>query len=152
MSSFLSELDPLIRAGPTRIRIEPGRAGLGPGLNSGLRTGLAGLVLVDHLYSYLWCTTSTRLRRGGKATRSSLSRCWLVRSNRCLLAWQPPVLGPRTEPPSTMQPCYTSTLPLPPTLLCHREHASRSLMIVPSHLRHDPSPHGHNIPCRALNA
>jgi hypothetical protein len=36
--SFLSEPDPLIRAG------------LGPGPNSGLRAGLAGLVLIGHLY------------------------------------------------------------------------------------------------------
>jgi hypothetical protein len=35
---------------PTRARIEPGRAGLGLGPNSGLRAGLAGLVLIGHLY------------------------------------------------------------------------------------------------------
>jgi hypothetical protein len=49
--SFLSEPDPLIRAGPARVRIEPGRAGLGPGLNNGLRAGLTSLVLIGHLYS-----------------------------------------------------------------------------------------------------
>jgi hypothetical protein len=49
MPSFLSEPSPLIRAGPARARIEPGRAGLGPGSNNGLRAGLAGLVLIGHL-------------------------------------------------------------------------------------------------------
>jgi hypothetical protein len=34
---------------PARARIEPGRAGLGSGPNSGLRAELAGLVLVGHL-------------------------------------------------------------------------------------------------------
>jgi hypothetical protein len=47
--SFLSEPGPLIRARPARTRIEPGRAGLGPGPNNGLRAGLAGLVLIGHL-------------------------------------------------------------------------------------------------------
>jgi hypothetical protein len=47
--SFLSEPGPLIRAGPARARIEPGRAGLGPGPNNGLRAGLTGLVLIGHL-------------------------------------------------------------------------------------------------------
>jgi hypothetical protein len=37
--SFLSEPGPLIRAGLARARIEPGRAGLGPSQNSGLRVG-----------------------------------------------------------------------------------------------------------------
>jgi hypothetical protein len=45
VSSFLSELGPLIRAGPARARIEPSRAGLGSGPNS----GLAGLLLIGHL-------------------------------------------------------------------------------------------------------
>jgi hypothetical protein len=49
--SFLSELGPLICAGSGRARIEPGRAGLGPGPNSGLRAGLAGVMLIGHLYS-----------------------------------------------------------------------------------------------------
>jgi hypothetical protein len=49
VSSFFSEPDPLIRAGPARARIEPGRAGLAPGPNSGLRAGLAGVVLIGHL-------------------------------------------------------------------------------------------------------
>jgi hypothetical protein len=44
--SFLSEPGPLIRVGPAPARIEPGRAGLGPGPNNGLRAGLAGLVLI----------------------------------------------------------------------------------------------------------
>jgi hypothetical protein len=48
--SFLSEPDPLIRAGPGRARIEPGYVRLGPGPNSGLRAGLAGLVLIGYLY------------------------------------------------------------------------------------------------------
>jgi hypothetical protein len=48
--SFLSELGPLIRAGPSRTRIEPGCVGLGPSPNSWLRAGLAGLVLIGHLY------------------------------------------------------------------------------------------------------
>jgi hypothetical protein len=48
--SFLSEPGPLIRAGPTRARIEPGRVGLGPSQNNGLRVGLAGLVLIGYLY------------------------------------------------------------------------------------------------------
>ena len=47
--SFLSEPDPLIRVEPARAHIEPGRAGLGPDLNSGLRAGLAGLVLIGLL-------------------------------------------------------------------------------------------------------
>jgi hypothetical protein len=47
--SFLSEPSPLVRAGPAQARIEAGRAGLGPGPNSGLRAGLAGLVLIGHL-------------------------------------------------------------------------------------------------------
>jgi hypothetical protein len=46
----LSEHDPLIRAGPARGRIEPGRAGLEPGPNNGLRAGLTGVVLIGHLY------------------------------------------------------------------------------------------------------
>jgi hypothetical protein len=50
MPSFLSGLGPLIRAGPARARIEPSRAGLEPGPNSGLHDGLAGLVLIGHLY------------------------------------------------------------------------------------------------------
>jgi hypothetical protein len=49
MPSFLSEPDLLIRAGPAQARIEPGRAGLGPGPNSGLRARLAGLVFIGHL-------------------------------------------------------------------------------------------------------
>jgi hypothetical protein len=49
MPSFMSEPGPLIRVGSARARIEPGRAGLGPGPNSGLRAGLAGLVLIGHL-------------------------------------------------------------------------------------------------------
>jgi hypothetical protein len=49
VSSFLSELGPLIRAGSARTRIEPGRAGLGPGPNNGLCAGLMGLVLIGHL-------------------------------------------------------------------------------------------------------
>jgi hypothetical protein len=48
--SFLFEPDPLIRAGPARASIEPGRAGLGPDSNNGLRAGLTGLVLIEHLY------------------------------------------------------------------------------------------------------
>jgi hypothetical protein len=48
--SFLFEPGPLIRAGPAQARIESGRAGLGPGPNNGLRAGLAGLVLIGHLY------------------------------------------------------------------------------------------------------
>jgi hypothetical protein len=54
--SFLFEPGPLIHAGSSRARIEPGRAGLGPGLNNGLRAGLAGLVLIGHLYEHvlLW--------------------------------------------------------------------------------------------------
>jgi hypothetical protein len=51
--SFLSEPGPLIHAGPARARIEPGRAGLGTGSNSGLHAELAGLVLIGHLYSDL---------------------------------------------------------------------------------------------------
>jgi hypothetical protein len=47
--SFLSELGPLIRAGSARACIEPGRVGLGPCPNSGLRAGLARLVLIGHL-------------------------------------------------------------------------------------------------------
>jgi hypothetical protein len=47
--SFLSEPNPLIRVGPARARIEPGCAGLGPDPNSGLRAGLAGLVLIGYL-------------------------------------------------------------------------------------------------------
>jgi hypothetical protein len=35
--SFLSEPGPLIRAGSAQARIEPCRAGFGPGLNSGPR-------------------------------------------------------------------------------------------------------------------
>jgi hypothetical protein len=50
MPSFLSKPGPLIRAVPARPRIEPGRAGLGPGPNSGLRAELAGIVLIGHLY------------------------------------------------------------------------------------------------------
>jgi hypothetical protein len=50
MPSFLSEPGPLIHAGLARAHIKPGRAGLGPGLNSGLRVGLTGLVLIGHLY------------------------------------------------------------------------------------------------------
>jgi hypothetical protein len=46
--SFLFEPGPLIRVGPARARMEPDRAGLGPGLNSGLRVELAGLVLISH--------------------------------------------------------------------------------------------------------
>jgi hypothetical protein len=41
---------PLIRAGPARTHIKPGRARLRPDLNSELRAGLVGLVLIDHLY------------------------------------------------------------------------------------------------------
>jgi hypothetical protein len=48
--SFLSEPGPLICVGPARARIEPGRAVLGSGPNSGLRAGLVGLVLIGHLY------------------------------------------------------------------------------------------------------
>jgi hypothetical protein len=48
--NFLSEPGPLIWVGPARARIEPGRAGLGPEPNSGLCAGLAGLVLIGHLY------------------------------------------------------------------------------------------------------
>jgi hypothetical protein len=51
--SFLSEPDPLIRAEPARARIELGYAGLGSGLNSGLRVGLTDLVLIGHLYCRL---------------------------------------------------------------------------------------------------
>jgi hypothetical protein len=40
-----------LSAGLARVRIEPGRAGLGPGTNSGLRAGLASLVLIGHLYA-----------------------------------------------------------------------------------------------------
>jgi hypothetical protein len=47
--SLLSKPGPLIRAGLARARIEPGRVGLGSGPNSGLRAGLAGLVLIGHL-------------------------------------------------------------------------------------------------------
>jgi hypothetical protein len=50
--NFLSEPGPLIRTGPARARIEPGRARFGPGPKSELRAGLAGLVLIGHLYSY----------------------------------------------------------------------------------------------------
>jgi hypothetical protein len=50
VSSFLSEPGPFIRVGPARAHIEPGRVGLGPDPNNGLRTGLAGLVLIGHLY------------------------------------------------------------------------------------------------------
>jgi hypothetical protein len=48
--SFLSEPGSLIRTGPTQARIVPGRVGLGLGSNSELRAGLAGLVLIGHLY------------------------------------------------------------------------------------------------------
>jgi hypothetical protein len=48
--SFLSKPGPVIRAGPARARLEPGRAGLGPGPNNRLGAGLAGLVLIGHLY------------------------------------------------------------------------------------------------------
>jgi hypothetical protein len=48
--SFLSEPGPLIRVGPAQARIKSSRAGLGPGPNSVLRAGLAGLVLIGHLY------------------------------------------------------------------------------------------------------
>jgi hypothetical protein len=48
--SFLFEPGLLIHAGLAQARIEPGRAGLRPGPNSGLRAGLAGLVLIGHLY------------------------------------------------------------------------------------------------------
>jgi hypothetical protein len=51
--SLLSELDPLIRAGPAQARIEPGRAELGPDPNNGLRVGLTGLMLIGHLYARL---------------------------------------------------------------------------------------------------
>jgi hypothetical protein len=47
--SFLSEPGPLIRAGLAQARIEPGCVELGPGPNSELRAGLAGLVLIGHL-------------------------------------------------------------------------------------------------------
>jgi hypothetical protein len=47
--SILSGPNLLICAGPARVRIEPGRAGLGSGPNSGLRAGLTGLVLIGHL-------------------------------------------------------------------------------------------------------
>jgi hypothetical protein len=47
--SFLSEPSPLIRARLARAHIEPGHGGLGSGPNSGLRAGLAGLVLIGHL-------------------------------------------------------------------------------------------------------
>jgi hypothetical protein len=47
----MSEPGPLIRVGPARARIEPGHAEFEPGPNSGLRAGLAGLVLIGHLYS-----------------------------------------------------------------------------------------------------
>jgi hypothetical protein len=58
----MSEPGPLIRAGPARARIEPGRAGLGPGLNNGLRAGLAGLVLIGHLYCWgVWNSGSGRM-------------------------------------------------------------------------------------------
>jgi hypothetical protein len=49
MPSFLSEPSPLIRAGPARARIEPGRTRLVPGPNNGLRASLTGLVLIGHL-------------------------------------------------------------------------------------------------------
>jgi hypothetical protein len=49
MPSFLSKPSPLIRVGPTQAHIEPGRVGLGPGPNSGLGAGLAGLVFIGHL-------------------------------------------------------------------------------------------------------
>jgi hypothetical protein len=49
VSSFLSELGSFIRVGPARARIEPSCAGLGSDPNSGLRVGLAGLVLIGHL-------------------------------------------------------------------------------------------------------
>jgi hypothetical protein len=48
--SFLFEPGPLIRAGPARTCIESGRAGLGSDPNSGLRVGLAKLVLIVLLY------------------------------------------------------------------------------------------------------
>jgi hypothetical protein len=50
VSSFLSEPVPLIHARPARTRIELDRVGLGPCPNSGLRAGIAGLVLIGHLY------------------------------------------------------------------------------------------------------
>jgi hypothetical protein len=53
MPSFLSEPSLLIRAGPARARIESGRARLRPGPNSGIRAGLAGLVLIGHLYPFM---------------------------------------------------------------------------------------------------
>jgi hypothetical protein len=49
MFSFLSEPDPLIRAGPSWVRIEPDRAGLESDPNNGFRAELAGLVLIGHL-------------------------------------------------------------------------------------------------------
>jgi hypothetical protein len=51
MPSFLSETGPLIHAGPARACIEPGRARLGLSPNSGLRVGLADLLLIGHLYT-----------------------------------------------------------------------------------------------------
>jgi hypothetical protein len=47
--SFLFESGPLIRTEPARVGIEPGRARLGSSPNSGLRAGLAGLVLIGHV-------------------------------------------------------------------------------------------------------
>lgn len=44
MSSFLFELDPLIRVGLARARIEPDRVRLESGPNSGLRVGLSCLL------------------------------------------------------------------------------------------------------------
>jgi hypothetical protein len=49
--SFLSGPGPLICAGPAQAHIEPGRAGLGSGPNSGLRAEITGLMLIGHLYS-----------------------------------------------------------------------------------------------------
>jgi hypothetical protein len=51
--SFLSDPGPLIRADPTRARIEPNRARLGSCPNSRLRTGLTGIMLIGHLYHEL---------------------------------------------------------------------------------------------------
>jgi hypothetical protein len=53
MPSFLSESGPLIRVVSVRTRIEPDRARIGPGPNNGFCVGLAGLMLVGHLYWHL---------------------------------------------------------------------------------------------------